>query len=82
MNKTNHPFVVEGHELPEAERYYTPQEIAEMWKVDERTVRRKFIDEPGVLKLGRAISRHHKRSYITLRIPASVLARYHREHSR
>lgn len=82
MDKAHQLVVSGGDGPPEAERYYTPQEIAEMWKVAERTVRRTFIDQPGVLKLGRAISNRHKRSYVTLRIPASVLARYYREHSR
>lgn len=71
-----------GGSTPSKERHYTPKEIAELWQVDESTVRKRFIDEPGVLKLSRSISRRHKRSYVTLRIPASVLARYHREHTR
>jgi hypothetical protein len=62
------------------ERQYTPQELAEMWKLDETTIRRLFIDEPGVLKLGNG-ARRGKRSYTTLRIPESVVTRVYRERS-
>jgi hypothetical protein len=57
------------------ERHFTPQEIAESWVLDESTIRRIFIDEPGVLKLGKANRRDGKRDYVTLRIPQSVLQR-------
>lgn len=63
-------------------RLYTPQQIAEAWQVDESTVRRLFVDQPGVLKLGRASGRRGKRQYVTLRIPAEVLARVQEERSR
>lgn len=82
MDKAHQLVVNEGDRGEDGERYYTPQEIAKMWKVDESTVRKMFIDVDGVLKLGRAISRRHKRQYVTLRIPESVLARFRRERSR
>jgi hypothetical protein len=31
------------------ERHYTAKELAELWGLDESTVRRLFRDEPGVL---------------------------------
>lgn len=61
------------------ERHYTPGELAEAWRLDETTIRRIFIDEPGVLKIGRPTARGGKRSYLTLRIPESVAARVYRE---
>ena len=83
MNRARQWAITESQErAPEIERHYTPQEIAEMWGLDEHTIRRKFIDQPGVLKIGSRLSRRRKRQYITLRIPASVLARYHRENAR
>ncbi|MEK7753460.1 MAG: helix-turn-helix domain-containing protein [Acidobacteriota bacterium] len=64
------------------EPIYTPQEVAAWLKVDESTVRRLFIDRPDVLKLGRAVARGKRRSYLTLRIPLSVVERFIREHSK
>jgi len=66
--------------VPALARLCTPQEIAEAWRVDISTVRRLFIDQPGVLKLGQ--SRRGKRSYVTLRIPVSVAERVYKERSR
>ena len=58
------------------ERHYTPDELAEAWGVSTETIRSIFRDEPGVLKIGDTGSRH-KRGYITLRIPESVVERVH-----
>jgi len=58
------------------ERHYTPQELAQVWRLDESTVRRLFQDEPGVLKIGQT-GRRTKRDYVTLRIPASIAARFY-----
>jgi hypothetical protein len=59
-----------------AEQHYTPNELASLWQVDPKTVRRMFQDEPGVLRFGSQESRY-KRGYISMRIPASVAARVH-----
>jgi hypothetical protein len=59
------------------ERHFTPKELAELWRLDESTVRRMFQDEPGVLKIGQA-GRRNKRDYVTLRIPESTAARFYR----
>jgi hypothetical protein len=56
----------------------TLQEIGELWKLSANTVTRLFRDEPGVLKLGSMRLRRGRRSYVTLRIPASVVERVHR----
>ena len=42
------------------ERHFTPKQLADLWLFHESTVRRMFIDEPGVLKYGKA-SRHDGR---------------------
>ena len=63
------------------ERHYTPQEVAELWLLDVSTVRRMFLDEPGVFRLGKSDRRDGKRDYLTLRIPESVLQRVHERRS-
>lgn len=65
---------------PELEQYLTPSQIAAAWQVHENTIRRIFIDEPGVLRL--AVPRRGKRSYVTLRIPPSTLRRVEAERSK
>jgi AraC-like DNA-binding protein len=60
------------------ERHYSVAEIAEMWGLSEKTVRRMFEEEDGVLQWGTPETRR-KRGYITLRIPESVLLRVHRK---
>jgi hypothetical protein len=54
------------------EHHYTPRELADLWKLDESTIRRMFVDEPGVMVYGKEHRRDGKRDYVTLRIPASV----------
>jgi|SRR6516164_2757254 len=58
------------------ERHYAVTEIAEMWNLSPDKVRELFENEPGVLVLGERSPRH-KRRYVTLRIPHSVLERVH-----
>jgi MarR-like DNA-binding transcriptional regulator SgrR of sgrS sRNA len=53
-------------------------EVAELWGLSERTVRRIFNHEPGVFKWESAETRF-KRGYTTLRIPESVVQRVHRK---
>jgi hypothetical protein len=60
------------------ERHYSVAEIAEIWGLSEKTVRRMFEEEDGVLQWGTPETRR-KRGYITLRIPESVLLRVHRK---
>jgi hypothetical protein len=57
------------------EKHFTPQELAELWRLDESTVRRMFLEEPGVMVNGKEKRRDGKRQYVTLRIPASVAER-------
>jgi hypothetical protein len=58
------------------ERHYAVREIAEVWNLSPDKVRELFASEPGVLVIGERNSRH-KRRYVTLRIPHSVLERVH-----
>ena len=59
-----------------AEKHFTPQELADMWKVSVQTIREIFQNEDGVLKIGRDGTRTRRR-YKTLRIPESVVERVH-----
>jgi hypothetical protein len=70
------PTPIRAQQADPFERHYTPKELAELWRLDESTVRRMFQDEPGVLKIG-STGRRHKRDYVTLRIPASTAARFY-----
>lgn len=59
------------------QHHYTADQIAKMWSLSTDTVRRLFQGEDGVLKIVRPGNRY-KRTYVTLRIPESVLNRVHR----
>ncbi len=59
------------------ERHYEPTELAALWGVSTETIRSIFREEPGVLKIGSEGTKH-KRGYITLRIPETVVERVHR----
>lgn len=63
-------------------RHFTASELADIWKLDETTIRRIFQDEPGVLKIGKSNRRDGKRDYVTLRIPEAVALRIYQERSR
>ena len=58
------------------ERHYSVAEIAEMWSLSPDKVRELFESEPGVLVIGERSPRH-KRRYVTLRVPQTVLERVH-----
>jgi len=72
---TTPPFI-ERSALLKDERHFTPQELADMWKVSVQTIREIFQNEDGVLKIGRDGTRTRRR-YKTLRIPESVVERVH-----
>ena len=62
--------------------HYTASELAELWKLDETTIRRMFQDEPGVLKIGKSKRRDGKRDYVTLRIPEAIALRVYAARTR
>jgi hypothetical protein len=57
------------------EELLTPQELAKLWKFDESTIRRWFMDEPGVVVFGEEDRRDGKRQHTKLRIPQTVAQR-------
>lgn len=67
-----------SHSVLALERHYSVADVAKMWALSEKTVRRMFEDEDGVLNWGSPETRR-KRGYRTLRIPESVLHRVHRK---
>jgi hypothetical protein len=58
------------------EPHYSVPQIAAMWHMTEKTVRRLFEGEPGVLRWG-GEETVKKRRYQNLRIPESVVIRVH-----
>lgn len=64
------------------ETHYTLKQIAEKWSCDDETVRQAFIDEDGVLILGNENRNDGKRTYLTIRVPESVLNRVYGERTK
>jgi hypothetical protein len=60
------------------EKHYSVIEISKLWALSQKTVRRIFEREPGVIQWG-ATETRHKRGYRTLRVPETVLLRVHRK---
>ena len=54
------------------QRHYSVLEVAAIWSLSDRTIRRIFGDVPGVVHCGSTISRQKQRCQ-TLRIPETVL---------
>lgn len=61
-----------------SEKHYSVSELAKLWGLSERTIRRMFENEAGVLCWGSSESRY-KRGYKTLRVPETVMLRVHRQ---
>jgi hypothetical protein len=61
-----------------AENHYSVSELAALWHLSEKTIRRMFENEPGVIIWGVG-ERRFKRGYRTLRIPETVVIRVHRQ---
>lgn len=59
-----------------AETHYRINELAKMWKLSRDTIRLLFRNEPGVIKIGKGLTRHGTgRPYLVLSIPESVAMR-------
>jgi len=59
------------------EPHFKVDEVAVLWNMSPDTVRRIFLEEPGVIRYTRPRSKY-KRSYSTILIPESVLNRVYR----
>jgi hypothetical protein len=75
-----------GHDagLPESiaiEPHYSPQFLAELWRVSPSTVVRWFQDREGVLKMSRP-AKNCRPSRVELRIPYSLAQRVYQERTR
>jgi hypothetical protein len=53
---------------------FTPEELAARRKLHPSTIRRMFVHERGVIRLGHPATSNRRR-YFTLRIPANVAKR-------
>ena len=77
IDSSNHDGIYRPRSGVALEKHYSVLELAKRWELSERTIRRIFSSEPGVLQLMHEESRF-KRGYSTLRIPESVVQRVHR----
>ena len=75
------PVQAEGIYSVALEKHYTVPEVAGLWGISEKTVRRLFDAEDGVLRWG-SDETARKRGYHNLRIPQSVLIRVHQRRDR
>ena len=60
------------------EKHHSPKYYAELWGMSVSRVRRRFLNEPGVLldgKPSRRLGKKLRRGYFTMSIPESVAAR-------
>jgi hypothetical protein len=57
------------------EKHYRVQELARIWGLSTKTVRRLFAKEPDVIRVANDLT--GKRQYATLLIPESVASRVH-----
>lgn len=66
------------------EKHYTTTEIAEALGISEKTVRRKFQDMPGAVRIPAAslLSKRRRAPRVILRIPESLLRRTYEDWSR
>ena len=60
-----------------SEKHYSVIEISKLWALSQKTLRRIFENETGVIVWGCPETRR-KRGYRTMRVPESVLQRVHR----
>jgi hypothetical protein len=72
------PRLTDGSDTFSTEKHYSVAELAALWALSEKTIRRMFENEPGVLRWGSEETRF-KRAYTTLRIPETVVLRVHRQ---
>jgi hypothetical protein len=63
-------------EHPALEKHYSVDDICTLWGLSDKTVKKLFGDEKGVLRFGRPGS-STRRGHETLRVPESVLLRVH-----
>jgi hypothetical protein len=69
---------INGIEPISLEKHYSVAELAQLRRLSEKTIRKMFENEPGVITWGLG-ERRFKRRYRTLRIPATVVDRVHRQ---
>lgn len=70
--------LTDGSDNFSTEKHFSVAELAALWALSEKTIRRMFENEPGVLRWG-SEERRFKRAYTTLRIPETVVLRVHRQ---
>jgi len=58
------------------QRHYSVVELSKLWGFSEKTVRRLFANEPGVIKIAHEETQY-KRGYTSIRVPEDVARRVH-----
>ena len=74
-SETNRTYA--ANSLAALEKHYSVADLVKLWLFSESTVRRIFINEPGVLKLVHEETMY-KRRYTSLRIPEHIAKQVHR----
>lgn len=59
------------------EEHFTPKQLGKLWGLSADYIRRRFPNEPGVLRF--CNNKANKRRYVTLRIPSRIAARVYAE---
>lgn len=59
------------------QKHYSVVELSKLWGFSQKTLRRLFVDEPGIIKIAHEETRQ-KRGYTSVRIPEYVAKRVHR----
>lgn len=71
------PSATGNLQVKSLERHPSSEEVGLMRGLSTKIVRRMFGNEPAIIEFGNRETMK-KRSYLTIRIPESVLARVHR----
>ena len=59
------------------QKHYSAAELSKLWGFSQKTIRRLFTEEPGIIKIAHEETRL-KRGYTSMRIPEYVARRVHR----
>lgn len=57
----------------QSEHFITARELATRWRVHPKTIRKRFRDKPGVIRLANDGPNGGKRGYVSLRIPERLV---------
>jgi hypothetical protein len=67
--------------MPALEKHYSVQEIANLWDLSDKCVRRMFKHQDGVLRVSNPRTPNPK-ARVTLRVPQSVMKKIHEQQTK